>query len=294
MLMALAGTGIATLAPPVSARSDPGGTSLGDFESGLDGWKTNGGVKLSRVEYEDRPYAIESGDHALEVSANGDPYPMIANRRRVRKADFVDNPYLLGHVTVGELTDELESITFKLRYHHGAAPADGSGGGKNQDGKGSGNGSTQKSALVEEKEVTVPSLTKSLIQWDMSSLAEEKRSDPKRLEIAWYAGDEPKTGPRGRGPGEGLTGAVVFDAIRVTDSVQLLNIASFGNHIRDLKRQHGTFEYETVEYFEGGEEGKLVFTDGTEVPVRWEDRGSDRELYTVGDTTFKLGGGWDE
>jgi hypothetical protein len=131
---------------PVSAQTSSDTVVLGDFESGLDGWKTNGGNRLSRVSVEDRPAAVTSGEYALDVTVTGDPYPMIENKSRVKRADFVGHPYLVADVAPSQVSDTASEVTFQFRYHHNAAPAKG---GEGSSGKG------KKPALVEESEPVI-------------------------------------------------------------------------------------------------------------------------------------------
>lgn len=303
LMKSIAGLGVATsLAPStVAAAAASDNVVLGEFEDDLDGWQTNGGVQLSRVSSAEEPTAVENGEYGLAVSSNGDTYPVIENKKRLKGANLVDTPYLLGRIRTPIIQEQTE-LTVLLRYHHLATPANGAGGhGK---GKGKGNGASngkgpkhspgKKPVLVEEKQLTVPLASRSAFFWDLSGLSEEKLETPQRLEIGWYVGDSaPRRGPRGKQHDGPDPKTVYLDTIRLTSSRDFIDRAALTNYIDQLVLQHRDYRYESREFFEGGERGLFVFADGTEIDVRWEDLSPDKERYTIGGQVFKLGGGWE-
>lgn len=271
-----------------SADANSVNTVLGEFEDGMDGWRTNGGVSLSRVSKEERPYAVENGDYALSVEPNGDAFPVIENRSNVDGVNFVETPYLVGRIRSLPGGNE-ETLTLVLRYHHQATPAERSG----QSGNGQGNGG--KPALVEETTLSVVNGGRSTFSWDLTDLDDDKLRSPQRLEIGWYLGDSPPdTGPRGNQAGGPVPGRVFLDAIRMTGSRELLERSSFMNYMDNLVVEHRDYRYESRSFYDDSEEGAFVFADGTELDVRWEDLGSDGERFTIDGRTFRLGGDTDE
>lgn len=289
MMKSVAGLGIAAAIPSTVA-ADATSHSMGTFENGLDGWRTNGRVELSRVSRSNKPRAVERGSHALSVSAEGDGFPVIRNEAAVAGQSFVDSPYLQGRILTG-LTDTHSKITLVLRYHHGATPAGKQSGGN---GKGSKKGvSNQKPVLVEERTTTITVPGRSAFGWDLSDLSDEKLSTPRRIELAWFAGeDPPERGPNGTQPHTTPPADVYLDAIRMTGNRDALSRTQVIGHLDDLVRTHGGYQYEAREFFENGEVGVFAFNDGTEVPVEWEELGEEKERYTIGERTFKLGGDW--
>lgn len=289
MLTMTAATTLGSLLPAqVEAR--PGDvTLLGGFEDGRDGWTTNGGNRLTVVTDEDVPAGVTQGTNALKATVRGDPYPMIENEARVKRANFADRPYLLADVLGGQVSDTESDITFKFRYHHRATPADG------KTGNGGEGGRQQKSVLVEEsEEMTVSPVLPTQLHWDMSDLDDEALANPERLEIVWYPTDHPPNGgPRGRGGGFDYRGHVVFDNVRLTDSVDELSVSAIRTTVQNAKLEHGQLTETVVESrSESVEAGEFVFSDGTTLPYEFEQRGDDRFAYTIDGDTFKLGGGW--
>lgn len=285
------GAGLGLGSTTASASTATGTEILGTFEDGLDGWKTNGGVTLSRVSSDEDPHVVAQGDHALLVESGGDGYPVVENKAKVDGSNYVETPYLVGRVFVGQ-SAAYEKLTLVLRYHHQATPA--ANGKKDDKKKGrKGNRKAGKSALVEETTQTVPVGGGSTFSWDLSQLSDEKLATPQRLSIGWYLGETPpKNGPNGKqGKSESAPG-VVLDAIRMTDDFQALEEASLINYLDGYVADRGYYSYEFREYFEGGERGAFVFLDGSEISYRWEEVGPERETVTIDGRTFKIGGGW--
>lgn len=176
--------GIGMLPPGVTANdgSNRSGNSpsnfdnavkLGDFETGMDGWTTNGGNKQRRITDGQIPAGVVNGRHGLVVEVTGDLFPMIENQRRVKNANFQDNPYLRMHVlTQAQETDS--DLVFQFRLHHtsNGGKKRGSGGSKKRSKGHSTSGS--KDVNVEESALTtVPQFTPREIQWDMSDLSSD-------------------------------------------------------------------------------------------------------------------------
>lgn len=281
----LVSSGLASLAlvAPAGAKSSRGDVIvLGDFEAGVDGWKTDGGNKFDRVTRSDVGPAVSSGDYALAVDGSSDPAPLI--ERNVADADFVDHPYLLAHVYVPLLEGVDSSVTFELRFRH-----DRSGGANRSNGGGDGKGRGEPVETLDR--IEVPQQFDSLLFWDFSTLSEEKRANPNRLELFWYRTDAPpKNGPHGRGPGDGFGETVYFDDIHLTDSRRALEGSALTHHLAMLQGRHGIPQYVDESFEDGVEHGRMEFTDGSKIPVRTELLDDGRILYTVGDETFELGG----
>lgn len=256
---------------------------LGDFEAGLDGWKTNGGNRLSRVTSDEVPAGVRSGEHALAVEVNGDLFPMIENKKRVKAADFTDEPYLGMYVlAVAEETDS--DLVFRFRLHY--APS----GGKGSAGKGRG-----KNVNVEESEpIVVPQLRSRKVQWDMTGLSEDVLANAKRLEIVWYLADHEPTGSH-RGKAKGgfdYRGLVVFDDVRMAASEPVSESQKSLQKRMDLHRAHGMIvERVFEEQTETLERGQLTYADGFTTTYAFEVLSEDRFEYTIDGETFLIGGG---
>lgn len=287
---------------PASAGADRGsGTSsrgksstddeiLGDFEGGLDGWRTNGGNELKQITEDDVPAGVTNGSHALQIEVNGDAYPVIENKRRVRRADFTERPCLGLHVIA--LTKRTDSdLRLQFRLHHTAS------GGDQSNGSGSNGGRTPKSkdSNVEKSGwKSISQLRPQELQWDMSGLSTDIRETAKRLEIVWYIeGHEPDGGPRGRTNGEfDYNGFVVFDDIRLYESPPISETARQHDKKLELHRNHGMIVDRTFdERREDFERGRVVYADGTEISFSFEVLGEDKFAYTIDGETFKIGGG---
>lgn len=271
-----------------ASRRSTDGVVLGDFESDLDGWTTTGGIDLTRVNEAAFPAGVTNGDYGLVVEVNGDAYPMIENSRRVRNADFVNNPYLRMDVfTVVEETDS--ELVFTFRLHHTA------GGGRG----GSGGGSSQsKDVQVEESgEKTVTQLRPQTVQWDLTEVSDAALRTAKRLEIVWYLADhEPADGHRGKSNGEfEYRGMVVFDDIRLAASPQISESDLITRKKVELHRDHGMVVDRVIEQWSADSgRGTLVFADGYEAAYRFEQFDDGGSRYTLDGETFELESGTDE
>jgi len=238
--------------------------------------------------------SVTEGTQALEVSATGDPYPMIENKERVRNADFGENPYLLADVLVDEAR-ELSEVEFTLRFHYGGDGHGNSNNGRRGNGRGGGRGRgrQKKSVRVKETTITLPQLSDATLFWDMSEIDDAKLSKPRLLEIAWRLADSSSpAGPRGRGPGQGYQGDVYFDNVRLTDDVNAYSREAIALQLNKLRARNGTYTYEADSRTEEFEEGRFVFNNGEEVPVEFETVDEDRFVYIIDGESYRIGGGW--
>lgn len=92
--------------------------NLGSFDTGLDGWSATGSSSPGRVSGSQEPAAVTEGDHALEVTVNGDSEPIVQNERRVQRADLSNHPCLLADVLPASVDGSDSAVTFRFRYHH--------------------------------------------------------------------------------------------------------------------------------------------------------------------------------
>ncbi|MGZ0748389.1 hypothetical protein AB2S56_014580 [Haloparvum sp. AD34] len=258
---------------------------LGDFETGLDGWKTTGRTQLSRVTADEFPAAVTSGTHALAAEINGDSFPMIENRRQVRDAPFSSHPFLRTHV-VALVEGSDSDILVQFRLHHSKGQGNGS--------NGSNSSRSKDENVVESTFKRAPQLAPTELQWDMSEVSEEVRRNAKYLEIVWYPAEhEPDGGHRGQNQGgfdyEGLT---IFDSIRLFESKQLTSESRKQQKKTALHRKHGMIVDRTLdEQAEGFERGTLTFSDGYTSTYTFEVIAPDTFEYTIDGETFELGGG---
>jgi hypothetical protein len=111
----LKGSGCALLAgllPTTASASSGNVVRLGDFESGFEGWTTNGQATLERVSNEIAPAVVTRGEHALRVGAADEPVPVI--RRSLQDVDLIDHPYIYADIHVGNVPDTERSVEFGL------------------------------------------------------------------------------------------------------------------------------------------------------------------------------------
>lgn len=274
-----------------------GGVQLGDFETGLDGWTTNGGNELERVSEDDIPVGVTNGQRALAVQINGDLFPMIENKKRVKNADFLEHPHLQAH-TIG-LAEETDSgLLFQFRLHHTPSRSeDGGDSSGRKKGKDRERTPGSKDVDVEESEFkAVPQLTPRTIEWDMSDLSEETLKRATRLEIVWYLEDyEPEGGPRGLSNGDfDYQGLVVFDDIRLDKAPSVSQAQKPQRKRRHLQREHGMIVNRDIEEkSENLERGVFVFADGTEVSYEFEALDDGRIRYTIDGEAFEFESGAD-
>lgn len=294
------GATIASSVLPVAVAGASGNTTvLGDFEGSLDGWKTNGGNELASRGADTWDKPITKGSQALEVRSTGDPYPLVFNSERTAAADFASNPYLLADVTVAGFEKIDDDVDFSLRFHFSRSGGQGRtrGRGNGNDPSGGGPSGQSQSPNVEIFDpIRVPQGGQMKLYWDLRALSTEKRENAKRIGIAWHAhGTEPKKGPSGRGPGEPLRGRVYFDNVRITDNLTEFNESAIEHHLLSLQRNHGSYTVSTTAFDRDNliEEGVIEFYDGTEVATRLAILGDGKFEYTIGDTTYRLGSGWE-
>lgn len=294
--IATAAGGVGMLSPSVAAApgqnnngSNSGSiTQLGDFETGLNGWTTNGGNKLRQSSSNEFPAGIDSGERALVTEVNGDLFPMIENKKRVKKADFSNNPYLRMHV-LAQANDTDSDLSFQFRLHH--TPVN--GGKKKGRKKKRGDTPGSKDVNVKESDIkTVPQLRSKVVQWDMTDLSTEILEAATRLEIVWYLEEhEPDRGHRGRAKGEfDYDGIVIFDDIRLSDTIPVTESQQSHEKKRDLHSEHGSIADRVLEeQREGYERGTYVYSDGTEVPYEFELL-SEGYRYVIDGESFEIGG----
>lgn len=273
------GTALLGSALPTSAASENGLTTvLGEFESGYDGWKTNGRTDLSLVTREEVPRAAKTGQYALEVDGSTDPAPLIW--KDAADADVLGHPYFVADVYVPRIEGYESTVSIELRYHY-----DRSGGKGRRD-------SGRPVETLEVKEV--PQEYGHRISWDVSELDDWKLKNANKVELVWFRTDSPpKTSARGGGPGDPYGGSVYFDQIWLTDEASSTAEDDYVRHVSELRAEHGRPSYEFDGVVDGIEKGTLVFLDGREVPVETEIVDQDRLRYTVGEETFEFGGGWE-
>lgn len=299
LLKALGATGVLASIPKdfagVASATEGGETELlGGFESGHEGWKTNGGNQFHLVDENSFAPGVTQESQALGVHISGDPFPHIW-KKDVRKVNFQTHPYLVGSVFATTFDND-DDVVFKIRYHYGQA------GGKKDDEEGgdqqdeSESESVGKPNVIESPEIRVEQLTPSTLYWDMSDFSDDALADPTRLEIAWYPADHPpETGANGRGSASSYDyrGGVVFDNIRVTSNPTEGAADAMTETFDRLQSAHGPFKEAITEQVEANEEhGYALFSDGTRVPYTFEALGDDKFVYTLDDESFKLGGGW--
>lgn len=263
-----------TLPAPVSA--DAGDTTvLGDFESGLDGWRATGESELGRVAKRDRPAAVASGQYALEVPVGGDSASGIANETRVRDAEFVANPYLFATVTPGPIfgTDAAVPVRFRLHYETDGLLGDGT-------------------AVAESDTTEVRPNVPTVVTWDTSTIDPEDRANATRLEIDWSPEDglldlvdDDGTGADGH--------SVIVDGVHLGADQGRSETVRMGGHWERLEFSLGAYRETNVEFrTDHLETGEFVFADGSTVPYAVETLTSDSVRFVLDGVAYLLGGEW--
>lgn len=257
-------------------------TLLGNFETGLDGWRTNGENELSRISREDVPRGVVSGEHALAVEVHGDEVPTIENEDRATQADFANNPYLQLHVLAVD-TETDSTLAFRFRLYHGEICGDGSGGG--------GSSESGDANVEESGEIVVPQLYPRRIQWDMTGLSDEVLATANRLEIVWRPADgEPPDDQSRTDAGEvGIRGLVVFDDVRLSGSEPISDAERLQRKKMDLRREHGMIADRVIEeQTETVERGTIEYADGFTVRYTYEALDGGGYEYTIDGETFRI------
>ena len=280
----------------VAARTESS-NRLGSFDSSLDDWKTNGGNTLKRVSKNNFGAVVTSGDHAMGVGIDGDPYPMVW-RNDLGPVDFASNPYFVAEVYATTLDNDAD-VVFDLRLHYNPK---GPGNGNENRGKEAGKGGKRgtdnspvgKPRVVSSDPITVPQNTPQHLTWDMRDLPDETLTNARRFEIAWHpANHEPRKGPNGRGPGYDYQGAVFLDSIRLESSQDVLASQRLTGTLSALEREYGSFKRVVTESADGGvETGYVEFLSGATVDYTFEILSDEQYRYTIAGETFDIGGGW--
>ncbi len=255
--------GGATSTPAVG---DASRTTLGEFESGLDGWRGGTGTELSRVSRADRPAAVSSGRYGLLATVEGVAEPAIETEQGVSTADLADHPYLFATVTPGRASGTDAPVAFRFRLHH-------------EDG------------VVESDEMTVRPHVRRVLAWDASSVDATKLASATRLDIRWYSTARPPDG--GNDGAVEYEGTVVFDDVSAGDDRERAEAVRLGGQIERLQFSHGAYRETEVslrtDYLEVGE---YVFESGTSVPYTVETLSDDGVRYVLDGVTYLLGGEW--
>ncbi|EMA23275.1 hypothetical protein C442_05906 [Haloarcula amylolytica JCM 13557] len=242
---------------------------LGDFEDGVDGWKTSGGNTLETVSHSDKPAPVTRGKSALAVTSDGDPQPAVFTKARGRNSLLGDGSFLFADVLPGEVAEADSAVTFRFRLHP-RGPHD----------------------VVESRPFSVKQRYGAGLAWDLRDIDEDVRAAARRLEVAWYASDdEPPTNSNGRGPGEGYNGTVYLDNIRTGDDPTTYNRRRWLRNRRRLQRENGFRTDVTVdELTDTIQRGQFVYADGTELDYEGRITDDGGLEVTIDGDTFVFGG----
>lgn len=216
--------------------------NLGSFDVGLDGWTPTGSSSLGRVSGSQEPAAVTEGDHALEVTVNGDSEPIIQNEKRIRHAALSNHPCLLSDVLPSSIDGSDSAVTFRFRYHH-----------------------TDPGGVEESPEMTVAQRYGGQICWDLSGLSATKLANPDRLEIAWYPEDHPPSS------GFDYNGVVYVDNVRLTDDRNQVTHARCMRKHRDHERAYGPMIDQVIQSeTDTTQDGVYEHHDGTQISYHVE------------------------
>jgi len=271
VLAALAGIGASSVvgsgASGAVRPDDIERTTLGDFESGVEGWWAEGDAELTRIDREERPASVTTGDHALEVHTGTEPEPTVA--RRVDGTDLVAVPYLLADVAPVPDGDTGGPVTFRFRLGR----ADDVGG--------------EPDVLARSPPRTLRQAVPGRLYWDASDVPRATRAAATRLDVVWSSAEDTADGTDTPG------GSAVFDRVHAADAVDPVGRARLADAVEELSFAHGPCERtEVTDRSDRREAGHLVFADGATAPYRFVALADDRFRVTVGDTEARLGGGW--
>lgn len=273
---------LASLIPQAVTGSNGEVLRIGDFESGLDGWKTNGRATLTRASDDDVPAVVTHGEHALRVDAERESSPGI--RRQLTAVDLVDHPYFLADVYVGNVPDSDAPVRFKLAYRYDR------GGGRTNGGRGE--ETSRRGAPIESTTIELPQGYRNPITWDLSTLGESKRRRPVRLELRWRNADvADQKSSNGQGDGQAYGGDIFFDDIRFSNEQGASVHVAMNTQVSQLVAEHGAYVYEFESKLSTGEAGTFVFHDGTEVPVTVDITDGEEIRIQIGSEEYRLGGG---
>ncbi|SEW25363.1 hypothetical protein [Natrinema salifodinae] len=316
-LLAASGAGTVTAVESSVPEDSP---MLGDFREGLEGWKSRGPHRETRVEA-GQTSVIETGGHGLQVPFTERRNARIWNQSRVRTADFAANRYLFARLTASVGGTNSPLVFFARLYYPGAQGTgrgesggdgndgtetgnNGNGNSKNRNGKSNGNdddGTNGRNGsgkpVVESHPIVVPQNTVHSLYWDLEEIPEKIRSNVHRLEIVWFLADHPPAesgSGRGRGQAEYM-GTVLFDHIRLSDDNREVTRKALRDKRNDLQRFHGSItDNEVLRSTDDMELGNFVFTDGEKIMygVKYHDEAGDREsvTYILDGERFALGG----
>lgn len=294
--LGLASTGYVLQGGVSTATAEPADstTRLGQFESGTDGWRTNGGNDLHVVHHDSFPVGITQGEQALGFRVDGDPYPMLW-KTDLDGVDFENNPYLTADVLPSSYGNDAPVI-FQFRYHYTPSERSGSGGDQQRRDEQGGSNSAGRPQVATSREIRIHQMDTATLSWDMSGLSQDALRSPNRLDIVWYpADDPPKSRPDGRGSGSSdeYEGAVIFDDIRLHAEAAVVGSVGIRQTVFDLEERFGPIDRVRTATIDGDvETGDVEFADGTTVSYRFETIGEERAIYTIDGESFKLGGGW--
>jgi len=278
----------------INAVSADTGSDMADFGDGIDGWRTEGPNKISRISEEEIPGADFSGGYALRTEVNRYP-AVLGTTKDIVDRDLSDAEYIIADALVID-KDTSGEVEFKLELHHTDTPA----GGSSNRGRGQ---SSPGNPLVNEVGVSnIPQLTFTQVYWDVRDVSDSVLEDVKRLRIYWEPEGEGTSGGgqgRGNGPGsnpgsfDDLLGDFILDRLRyVTDSSEVdgqLSVQAMNSH----RRRHGRIVDREVDVGEDDyEEGRIILRDGTEIEYSFETVGDKKYIKMLDGEEFRLGEGW--
>lgn len=262
------GLGAIKLLGSVSASSDS--LTFGDFEDGIDGWKTENQNTLSLVDNSEIISDLIIGSQALSGEVSGDPGTKIYKESNLESVDFRSHPYLFAYVipsTVNDGGSRTELATdFEFRFYILNMEED------------------EVIALKSEVQTVSPH-SPQYISFDMSSVLAELYSTvddesnliPQRLEIFW----EPSADDNNLSSID-YSGEVIFDDIGATSVETDYSLRALTQTRAELMEAHGQLIHTHIETQSSTqEEGTLEFSDGFTVDYTIEELAPNRFEYTI-------------
>jgi hypothetical protein len=235
---------------------------LGMFEDGFDGWTTSEDHQLTRVKEADKPGSTTEGSYGLEMQT-GTSLPQVENTQRFQNGDCSNAPCFVADVT-GHFENSDADLNLQLTYHR----SDG--------------GSAESSSTVRMSQWDRGHMT-----WDMNELPDAALENPERIELVCYPRDQP--------PGSTFdyTGEFWLDNIRLTRSADEHSNNAMETKMATYKTMFGQMTESIIDTeTDTVEEGRFVYSDGTEKNYHYEQLSEDKAELTIDGEVFKRGGGW--
>lgn len=264
------GIGIGAMGVMGTANAASDSQKFGEFEDGLDGWKTEDQNTLSRVDETDVGPAILIGSQSLLADVTGEPGTKIFKDSNLDSVDFREHPYLLAYVISGTVYDGDSLTDLPVDYQFKFYIL---------------NSEQDEVIALKSGTQTVPPHTPQYVSFDMSNLLAELYSTvedesdliPQRIEIFWEpcASDDVLSSID-------YHGEVIFDDIRATSVETEYSLRALTQTRAELMDTHGQINRTSIDNRSDSlEEGTLEFSDGFTLNFTIEELSENVFEYTI-------------